>query len=366
MAVTFSLTPVVSQVRVGEQNYYLKDQESRTNINNIQNDIDTLYLAVGDMSSVQGVMKLVGKLSSTFELKDGDTTPDVILDGTIETYNPAHGDVVIDGSNHAEFVWIKTTPSSTTNVGRWELIGDESLWVQKGDSLTFVPVTTSATAPLPDLTHSHGVSITTNSSGNYQPAGTLATVSSGGDALALSVTSGNVVTSVTSSIQLPQVYTTFTPNFDTVTYSGSVSVNGNVSLSGSNLSFTADTAVAECYFTVTSGEILSLNVASTPFIKTASTNSIVVPTSGSFSTTTAVSLNSTEQFMKGITSIVSGYLNDLSDRSISITSTVAPVTSSGTLRVKFTGTTVNITTQNATPSGNITYTKPGALQTITF
>ena len=142
---TFNLlSPVVSKVKVGNTDYYLKDQESRSEIINIASALDTLEETVGTLAAVQGVMTLLGRLDPSSSLSDGNSTPNITLDGESESREAKHGEVVIDSNSHAEFVWIKTTPSSTVNVGHWELLGDESLWLQKGDTIEFTPTTTTA------------------------------------------------------------------------------------------------------------------------------------------------------------------------------------------------------------------------------
>ena len=136
----------ISQVKVGSGEYYIKDAWARN--------------AIGQLEGVQGVMRLVG--TTTDDLFDGYITPTVTLlgDPTPINYEAQHGDVVILGqsNNRAEFVWIKTTPTSETNEGHWELLGDEDAWVKKGSSynVSFVPTTSSPTG-----------------STTYTPAGTI-------------------------------------------------------------------------------------------------------------------------------------------------------------------------------------------------
>ena len=136
----------ISQVKVGSGEYYIKDAWARS--------------AIGQLEGVQGVMRLVG--TTTDDLFDGYITPTITLlgDPTPVNYEAQHGDVVIlnQSKNRAEFVWIKTTPTSQTNEGHWELLGDEDAWVKKGSSYTvsFSPTKSSVT-----------------STGPYTPAGTI-------------------------------------------------------------------------------------------------------------------------------------------------------------------------------------------------
>lgn len=374
MAISFTLAPVVSQVKVGTTPYYLKDQEARSNMANIQNDIDALYLAVGDMSSVQGVMKLAGKLSSTTTLHDGDTTPTVALDGVVDLYEAQHGDVVIDKDNHAEFVWIKTTPTSTANTGHWELIGDESLWVQKGDSITFTPATTNATLTIEGLNHTHSISSThtiVGNDGKYQPRGsvTLSNNASTGDAINVSVeSSSNVVTGITSSIILPTISSSFngSPNLSNYTSTGSVTVTMPTSTITrvTGVTSTPATVLNNAYFTVNSSEVLELITATQTVVGSANAQTATFTVVSTFSTSTEVSVVTTNKIISGLPGINTSYETD----TVAISSSSAKIGSSGTVKIKaaFTGTTAQFTTGEASPTTSITYVRPAASQTITI
>lgn len=373
MAISFTLSPVVSQVKVGTTPYYLKDQEARSNMANIQNDIDTLYLAVGDLSGVEGVMKLAGKLSSTTTLHDGDTTPSVALDGVVDLYEAQHGDVVIDKDSHAEFVWIKTTPSSTANTGHWELIGDESLWVQKGDSITFTPATTNATLTIEGLNHAHPISSThtiVGNDGKYQPRGSIAlSNTSTGDAISVSVeSSSNVVTGITSSIALPAISSSFngSPNLSNYTSTGSITVTMPTSTITrvTGVTSTPATVLNNAYFTVNSSEVLELITATQTVVGNASAETATFTVVSTFSTSTGVSVVTTDKIISGLPGINTSYETD----TVAISSSSAKIASNGTVKIgaAFTGTTAQFTIGEASPTTSITYVKPATSQTITI
>ena len=74
-----------------------------------------------DGGELPGVMHLIGE--TTTVLDDGETDPDVVIDGV--TVTASTGDVVLYGA--AEFVWVGT---------HWKLLGDEDAYALKSSTVS--------------------------------------------------------------------------------------------------------------------------------------------------------------------------------------------------------------------------------------
>ena len=231
--VNFTLTPLVSEVNVNNQNYYLKDKEAREKIDTIVGQINTL-------EGVQGVMRYVGKVSTA--LYDGDVTPNISLAGKTDTYEAQHGDVVLNPDNSAEFVWLKTTPTSTTNDGHWELLGDESAYVKKGtytvgtqDATVTVKATYQPAGDISKPTFT-GETVTISSTASYRPAGVVSQPTFAGNTATIEVESTEqFIKDISGSITLPNgdvSKPTLTTSTATVTSTASYQPAGSVSLTG--------------------------------------------------------------------------------------------------------------------------------------
>lgn len=381
---TFTLSPVVSKVDVAGTTHYIKDQESRSKIINIASTLSNLEEAVGRLAAVEGIMTLAGRLDSSFSLSDGNSTPIVTLDkgeGTTEQHEAKHGEVVIDGNSHAEFIWIKTTPSSSANVGHWELLGDESLWLQKGDTVEFTPTTSTASLVIQGLNHKHSISTTpttTPVTGGliYTPNGsiTLANTSTG-DAIDITVTTDvDVITNLGTAITLPSISSTFTttPTMSKVTSTGDVTVTLPTTTINRVIGVSTSTTsvINAAAFTVSASETLALASSSTTVVKTASASTETFTVIASpYSTTTAVTVTSTENFVLGLPGIQSKFYNGTSETtSVSLSITKGKVQSSGTVNIgaTFGGTPVQFVIGETSPTTSVTYIVPGPTQTVTL
>ena len=123
-------------------------------------------------------------------------------------------------------------------------------------------------------------------------------------------------------------------------------------------------------FTVNAPETLALDSSSTPVVKTAtaSTQTFTVIASP-YSTTTAVTVTSTQDFVLGLPGIQSKYYNGNSETtSVSLSFTTGQVQSTGTINIgaTFGGTPVQFVIGEASPTTSVTYIVPGPTQTVTL
>lgn len=162
MAYTWENKPVISQIKVGDTPYYLKDAEAR-------NKLDALSSAT----------HFIGK--TTTELTDGSTTSPVVIGG--QNVTPAAGDIV-----YVEKEGLEPEVEFIFNGTKWQELGSTSklgdLAFKDEATATYTP---AGTVSQPTFTGTQGdISVSgtatgnitsavaaTGEQGNYTPAGTI-------------------------------------------------------------------------------------------------------------------------------------------------------------------------------------------------
>lgn len=193
MSYTYNNTPVISKVTLPSgTEYYIKDSEARTKIN----DLDS---RVSSLSGVSG-MKYLG--ISLTRVVDGDTGSVNINGSTVYPNELSAGSVVI--YQEQEFIW---------NGTKWQLFGPVN---QTFGDLASADTTTATYTPVgtvsqPTFTGSSSVVVLTKSNStstnalDYTPAGTISAItvskSSGGssDTIKNPTTINNVLSAINTS-----------------------------------------------------------------------------------------------------------------------------------------------------------------------